>query len=247
MHVHVGALLFGHRRHALGLAAIGRVVVAQVQLGGVGQAQHLVDGLVQGLGAATGEVAAGGAVVGHEQGVTHKGHLAHRVHAVVGEQVGHAGGGMARGVQGAHFQAAQHEGVAVGQQSVKLAAVASKFGAGIEQLAKLVLHRGDVRADGQLAAEIFLQVGRRRQVVGMHMGFQQPLHLQAQFVHAVHQAVGTLGVGAAALGVVVQHAVDQGALRRGRIPGDVAEGEGGRVEEGFDVQAGRGGHGGLLR
>jgi hypothetical protein len=58
-------------------------------------------------------------------------------------------------------------------------AVALELGAFVEDLAEGVLHDGDLVADADLAAELFLDVGRGRQVVGMDMGLDQPFQLQA--------------------------------------------------------------------
>jgi hypothetical protein len=59
--------------HEQQLAAAGLVVVAHVQARIGGQAQHLVDGAVERARIAAGEIAAGGAVVGHEQRVADEG------------------------------------------------------------------------------------------------------------------------------------------------------------------------------
>jgi hypothetical protein len=57
---------------------------------------------------------------------------------------------------------------------VELAAIAGEAAAGIEQLAEHLLHLADVAADGDAPAELLLEVGRGRQVVGVGMGFQYP-------------------------------------------------------------------------
>ena len=70
-------------------------------------------------------------------------------------------------------------GVAVLEQPVELAAVALELGAFVEDLAEGVLHDRDVLADAELAAELALDVGRSRQVVGMDMRLDQPLQIEA--------------------------------------------------------------------
>ena len=236
--MHIGLFLLGHGGHALGLAGLRRVVVAQVQLGTVRQAQHFLDGLEQGAGTAARKIAARRAVVGHEQGIAHKGHLPRRFGTGIGDHIGHAGRSVTGCVQGLGLEGTNLKTVAIAQQAVELAAVASEFGARVEQLAKHVLHRGDVRTNGQLAAQVFLQIGRCRQMVSVHMRLQNPLHAQIQRLHTRHQLVGAGGAGAARLGVVVQHAVDQGALPGRQVGQDVAEGERGRIKKGFDVHGG---------
>jgi hypothetical protein len=70
-------------------------------------------------------------------------------------------------------------GVAIVEQPVELAAVALELGAFVEDLAEGVLHDGDVLADADLAAQLLLDIGRGRQVVGVDMGLDQPLELEA--------------------------------------------------------------------
>ena len=54
------------------LPARGFVVLSKMDDGLIRKSQQALDGVVQGLGAATGEIGAGGAVVRHKQGVTDK-------------------------------------------------------------------------------------------------------------------------------------------------------------------------------
>ena len=69
---------------------------------------------------------------------------------------------------------ADHDAVAFDEEPVELRAVALKRGAFVEHLAERVLHHGDAVADADLTAQTFLQIGRGREVVGVHMGFQKP-------------------------------------------------------------------------
>ena len=102
-------------------------------------------------------------------------------------------------------------GVAVLEQPVELAAVALELGAFVEHLAEGVLHDGDVLADADLAAELALDIGRGRQVVGMDMRLDQPFERQAAAPDEGDDRVGR-GIGDAAGGIVdVHHAVDHGA------------------------------------
>ena len=82
-------------------------------------------------------------------------------------------------VHGEGRHAADRVGVAVLEQPVELAAVALELGAFVEDLAEGLLHDGDVLADADLAAELALDIGRGRQVVGMDMRLDQPFELQA--------------------------------------------------------------------
>lgn len=90
----------------------------------------------------------------------------------VADDVAHAGGGVARRVQGAALQRADGKQLAIGKQMVELAAVARHVVASVEQLAEYLLHRDDMLADADLATQHFLQIGRGGQMIRMHMGFQ---------------------------------------------------------------------------
>ena len=86
-------------------------------------------------------------------------------------------------------------------------------------------------ADGQLTAELFLEIGRRRQVIGVGVGLQQPLDRETFGFHVINEGVGRSVRGAARSRIVVQHAVDDGADIGAGIAHDMADGEGGLVEE----------------
>jgi hypothetical protein len=75
--------------------------------------------------------------------------------------------------------AADIVGVAVLEQGVELRAVALELGAFVEDLAEGVLHDHDLVTDADLAAELVLDVRRSRKVVGVHMGLDDPLKLEA--------------------------------------------------------------------
>ena len=98
-------------------------------------------------------------------------------------------------------------------------------------------------ADAQRAAELLLQVGRGREMVGVDVGLQHPFDLEAMLAHESDHPIGGMAVGAARGRVIVQHRVDQGALAGGRVDRDVAHRVGGRVEEARDLgPAGDGRH-----
>ena len=118
---------------------------------------------------------------------------------------------MAGRVQRARRDRAQHEVVAVLEQPVELTAVALEIRAGVEDLAEHVLHDGDVPADGEQAADLALQVGRCREVVGMDVGLEDPLDLEPMLPHERDHAVGRVAVRVTGGGIVVQHRVDERA------------------------------------
>lgn len=210
------------------LAARCFVVVAHEHAGLVRQGEQLVvDRAIHGMRVAAREVAAGSAVVGHEQGIADEGGVA--------DQVGHAGRGMAGGVDGPGLDVADPERLAVVEQVVELAAVGGELRLGVEQLAEGVLHHGDVVADGQGAAELLLEEVSGAEVIGMNVGLEDPLHAQALFAHMGDEAIGAVVRGAPGGGIVVQYGVNKRALAALRIAHHVAVGEGGRIEEGFDM------------
>jgi hypothetical protein len=66
----------------------------------------------------------------------------------------------------------------------------------------------DVLADADPAAQPLLQVGRGRQVVGVDVGFEDPLDLEPLAPDVGDDRVGRGRVGATARVVEVEHAVD---------------------------------------
>jgi hypothetical protein len=101
----------------------------------------------------------------------------------------------------------------------------------VEDFLEHRLHRADVAADADLAAQLCLQVGRGRQVVGMGVGFQQPVHRQPGLAHVGDDPVGAGVRGTPGLGVVITHAVDDGGAPRDRVRHHVGHGKGGGVEK----------------
>ena len=160
----------------------GAVVVAHEEPHRVGQRQHPLDRVVERARIAAGEVGAGRAAVGHEQRVADEGRVA--------DHVRHAGGRVAGRVQRVRRHGADRVAVAVLEQAVELRAVALELGALVEDLAEGLLHDGDPGADADLAAELLLDVGRGRQVVGVDMGLDQPLEPQAALADAGDDRVG---------------------------------------------------------
>ena len=76
-----------------------------------------------------------------------------------------------------NFHATDAVGVSILEQPVELAAIALELRALIEDLAENLLDNPDVLPNAQLAAAFLLNIGCRRQMVGMGMGFDQPLEL----------------------------------------------------------------------
>ena len=220
--------LSGDRGFPFNIAAVRAVVVAHEKAGRVGQGQNLLDRIVKGAGIAAREVGAGRAAIGHEERVANEGGVAH--------DVGHAGRGVAGCVDRADLHGADLVFVAILEQAVELAAVALEFGAFVEDLAEYVLNDLDVLANADLAAELFLNIGRGREVVGMDVGFDDPLKLEAAILDEGDDLVGVLIGDAAGEIVDVHDRVDHGARFGVGIFHDITDGVGRRVEEGGDVR-----------
>ncbi len=138
---------------------------------------------------------------------------------------------MSGNMQRHRVQMSDGECCAVSEEMIELAAVPAEFRTGVEKAAEGLLHGRNALADGELSAHLLLQPRRRRQVVCVGMCFEVPLHLQPLVAHVVHKRLRRAGRGAARCHLEVEHAVDDGAGQRARIPDHVAGGKGHRVEE----------------
>ncbi|MNG10330.1 hypothetical protein D3C84_937900 [compost metagenome] len=91
---------------------------------------------------------------------------------------------------------------------IELTSVASHIASCVEQLAEHFLHRRNVAADAYFSTELFLQVGRCREVVCVDVGLEYPVDPCIEFVHPRNQLVGRRCGGVAGLRVVIKYAVD---------------------------------------
>jgi len=148
----------------------------------------------------------------------------------------HTGGRVAGRMDDKHLHIADPVGIALREQGVELRSVALKLCALVEYLAEDVLHDQDVAADADLAAQFLLDIGRAGQVVGMGVGLDDPLQLQAVLFDMPDDLVGTV-IGDAPGGIVdVHHAVDHGAGIAVGIFHDIADGVGIFVEKRGDLR-----------
>src|SRR3546814_3483175 len=72
-------------------------------------------------------------------------------------------------------QIADREAVAVRPEAVEIRAVTSKIGPGIENVAEDRLDIADMLADRDRTTEPLLKPGRRRKMVGVSMGLEEPV------------------------------------------------------------------------
>jgi hypothetical protein len=62
------------------------------------------------------------------------------------------------------------------EEHVELAAIGGEAVFDVEEPLKDALHHGNGRANGGLSAQGFLQIGGRRKVIGVDVGFQDPVN-----------------------------------------------------------------------
>ncbi|RMN37933.1 hypothetical protein ALQ60_102022 [Pseudomonas syringae pv. papulans] len=232
VHMDIAGALFGNRGHVFQLTAIGQVVVAHEQQGLRRQRQQFLDRAIQRARIGPREVTPGGAVIRHEQRIADK-----RDRGVTDlHQVTHARRRVSGRVHGLDLKRAEGERRVVFQQHIELAAITGKVGRRVEQRAEGFLHGGDVAANDNLPTQPLFQIRRCREVISVHVGFENPLHRGAQRLRPFDHPVGRLGPGAAGLGVVIEHAVDQRTLLAVQVHHQIADGPGMRVEERFDME-----------
>ena len=133
-----------------------------------------------------------------------------------------------------------HERFVRREQMIELRTVDAKFRLKVEQGLEHALNLADRLTNRNLAAQFPTQIRRGGQVIGMGVGFQQPLHLQLMFANESDDLVGLDGGGSPGGGVVVEHRVDDRAVPAIVLVDHVAVGRRGRVEKSFN----QGGHGG---
>ena len=143
---------------------------------------------------------------------------------------------MARCMERVALQRANGKRFVINEQVIELASVAGHTATCIEQRAEHFLHRRNLATDSYFSTELFLQVGRSRQVVCMDVGLKNPVDPCIEFVHPRNQSVGRRCGGVAGFGIVIKYAVDYSAVMGGLIQHKIADGIGSRVEESFDVK-----------
>ena len=219
-----------------GLGGVLGVVVADEEGDVVAEGEELLGGFEEGLGGAAGEVGAGVAHLGVEDGVADEGELLGLA------EVGAAGGGVAGGVEDLEDELADAEGVALLEEAVELLAVGGGVVGDVEDGDPVVEDLGDVLADddGDLLAAVgvlegALDVVGGSQVVGVDVGLDDHVDFDAEFLALVEHGVGGGGCPLAGLDVEVEEGVDDGSLLGFLAPDDVGEGTGFLFVEVFDA------------
>ncbi len=80
-------------------------------------------------------------------------------------------------------------------------------------------------------------------MVGVHMGFQQPVHGQVLGAHEVHQLLRAGVAGVPGGGVIVEHRIHQRAASTLRVDNHIADGIGDRIEKTLYLRDAGGGRG----
>lgn len=144
---------------------------------------------------------------------------------------------MAGNVERYSLDIAQAECLAIGEQVIELRSVTFEFGSGIEQLAEDFLHANDLATDGELSSKPFLQIGRGRDVIGMSMRLDLPLHFQTIRSYVFDDAVGRSVGSAPRCRLKVEDRIDNRRLARGRVVQNVGDRIGRLVEKACDRRA----------
>ena len=194
----------------------------------VGQRVVALDRRVQLLDAAARKVAARGADVRREQGVADP--------DVAIDAVAEAVGGMARRGHDLDAQRAGLDHVALGQQQLERAGQGWIVAGQREDVGEVRLHRADPRADRDRRGRARAQERGRREVVGVRVGLEDAVHVQAVLGNVAEQQARAVGGDGGGAGVVIEHRIDH--HRVAAAADDVTPGVGGVVEERLDGQLG---------
>ena len=176
--------------------------------------------------AATREVGACAAEIGHEERVADETGIAN--------DVSHASRRMARGRDDARHDLPYLEGLAVGEQVVELAAVSGEV-LEVENAFERLLHGRHTRTDGRLAAELLAQVGSTGQMIGMYVGLEDPVDAEPVVPYVRDDFISRCRGCPACIGIVVEDRVHDGGPARRRIADHVRDREGIGVVESFYV------------
>ena len=185
------------------------IVVTDVELVVITESEELLGRFEESLGAATGEVSAGVAHFGIEDGVTNEDHL------LFVENVGVASGSVTGSVESADLELADGELITFGEELVELSTVLGGVVGDVEDGDPEIEDLDDVGtdADGNLAAELFLEVVRRGQVISVNVSFEDHDDIETEFLALGEDLVGRGGGPARRLDVVVKKRInDDGIL-----------------------------------
>ncbi|CEE78461.1 conserved hypothetical protein [Xanthomonas citri pv. citri] len=201
------------------------IVVADEHAGALRQRVQALDRRKQLAGIAAREIATRRARIRHEQRVARKQRIADQIRNAVAGVAGHR--------DDACFDTAKLEALVIGEQMIELRAIGTEVVRQCVLRGKGSLHLANSLADADARLRpVLLQPLRRRQVIGMRMGFQQPLQLPSVLLDGGKDALRRLAADDAALGRVVQRRVDHRRRTGGRIGDHIGEGVAVGMKEG---------------
>jgi hypothetical protein len=141
---------------------------------------------------------------------------------------------------------ADRVGVTVFEQRIELRSVALELGPFVEHFAERLLNDHDLVADTNLSTQLLLKVRRGAQVIGMDMGFDDPVKRQPAVLDFCNQGVRCVICDPTCGIVDVHDTVDDGAMIAVGILDDIGDGVGRLVKMGgnlgFDGHVDRVGH-----
>ena len=101
---------------------------------------------------------------------------------------------MAWRMKGFGFDIADLVGLAVSEKVIKLAAIGMELLAFVEDRLEDLLNHRNLVPNGRYAPKLRLDVRRRREVVGMDMGIDDPITGQAFGLHPCNEFISGFGV-----------------------------------------------------
>ena len=206
--------------------------MAQEHPGFVRQGEKFLNRLIELAGIAAGKIAARSAEVRHEECIADEQGIA--------DMKAHAGGRVARRPDGPGVEIANLEKLAILEKVIELRPISTEGRLGSEQLAKDALDLLHILANGDFPAELGFQPWCRREVIGMNMGFQNPVDGQTLCRDKVGDLLCGVGTGATGGGAIVQNRINDRGTPGCRVGSHMRHGVRGIVEKTGYVRAGHG-------
>ena len=129
---------------------------------------------------------------------------------------------------------AQRKLIAIVHEPVELRTVAGNMRRLPQNIDEDALHAYDPLANHNLPAECLFQIGRSREVVGMGVGFEQPVNRQPLPLHIGDHRICIVAGGAARCRIKVEDRINDRRAARCRIVDDMCGGVGFRIKERAD-------------
>src|SRR3546814_19884172 len=147
---------------------------------------------------------------------------------------------MARDVEHGDREVADRKTFAIRPEPAEVRTVAAELGAGVENVAEHRLDVADMLADRYRAAEDIPKPGRRRQMVGMRIGHEQPVERDSGFDHMCDDRFSRRERSPPRGRIFFEHAVAARAAPPSRTDDEL--GNGSRRERGWNARETEEGH-----